>query len=69
MYAIIITHIPVSVKYDIMVLKFLKYACVIAVQHERYKMCLGMQRHTHIRLCNLVTTYNSSLFVSFSNQL
>ena len=29
-------------------------ACVIAVQRERW-MCLGIQRHTHITPCNLVT--------------
>ena len=29
-------------------------ACALAVQHEQW-MCLGMQRHTHITLCNLVT--------------
>ena len=29
-------------------------ACAIAVHHKQW-MCLGMQRHTHITLCNLVT--------------
>ena len=37
-------------------------ACAIAVQHEQW-ICLGMQRHTHITLCNLLTLYPYYIYI------